>query len=83
MTSTNQKYAVQSNDRFLRFPEVKERVGFSRSQIHLLINQGRFPSPIKLCGGTGGRASGWLESEVNTWIAERVAESRDHGGVAA
>lgn len=72
MASTNQKYSIQPNDRFLRFPEVKARVGFSRSQIHLLIKQGRFPAPHKL----GARASAWLESSIDEWIYERVSASQ-------
>jgi prophage regulatory protein len=72
MSKINQKKTNPSIDRFLRFPEVKERVGFSRSQVHLLINQGKFPAPIKL----GARASAWTESSINLWIAERVAASQ-------
>jgi prophage regulatory protein len=33
------------------------------------IAKGRFPRPIKI----GRRASAWLKSEVETWIAEREA----------
>jgi len=72
MTSTNQKQSIQSNDRFLRWPEVKGRVGYSRSQIHLLISQGKFPAPCKL----GARASAWLESSIDLWISERVSASQ-------
>lgn len=72
MTSNPQKKAIPSNDRFLRWPEVKERVGFSRSQAHLLIKQGRFPAPHKL----GARASAWLESSIDEWIYERVSASQ-------
>lgn len=72
MTSTNQKQLTPSRDRFLRWPEVKERVGFSRSQAHLLIKQGRFPAPHKL----GARASAWLESSIDQWIHERVSASQ-------
>lgn len=61
--------ATNSNDRFLRWPEVKSRIGYSRSQIYLLINQGKFPAPYKL----GARASAWLESSSNEWISGRLA----------
>lgn len=74
MTSTNQKQPIQSNDRFLRWPEVKGRVGYSRSQVHLLIKEGKFPAPCKL----GARASAWLESSINQWISERVSASQDN-----
>lgn len=72
MSSTNHKQFIPPRDRFLRWPEVKERVGFSRSQAHLLIKQGRFPAPHKL----GARASAWLESSIDEWIYERVSASR-------
>jgi prophage regulatory protein len=44
----------------------------SRSSIYDRIGQGTFPSSISL----GDRAVGWLESEIDTWIAQRVTESR-------
>lgn len=74
-----QETTIPEHDRVLRWPEVNKRTGLCRSHIHDLAKKGRFPSPIKL----GGRASGWLESEVNAWILERVADSRGHGGDAA
>ena len=72
MTNTPQRQSTLSNDRFLRWPEVKERVGFSRSQVHLLIKQGKFPAPCKL----GARASAWLESSITQLIHERVSASQ-------
>ena len=65
--------------RILRLPEVLARTGLSRSTIYLRIEQGRFPRPVPL----GGRAVGWIESEIDEWIRERIAESRgdaDEGG---
>ncbi|MCZ0936605.1 MAG: AlpA family transcriptional regulator [Gemmatimonadetes bacterium] len=62
--------------RFLRLPEVLDRTGLSRSTIYVRLDQGRFPRPVSL----GARAVGWLESEVDEWIQERIAASRD--GVA-
>ncbi len=58
--------------RILRLPEVVARTGLSRSTIYLRLEQGRFPRPIAL----GGRAVGWIESEIDAWIRERIAESR-------
>ncbi len=59
--------------RFLRLPEVLSRTGLSRSTIYVRLDQGRFPRPVSL----GARAVGWLESEVDEWIRERIAASRD------
>ena len=59
-------------ERFARLPEVQERTGFSRSFIYKSVNDKTFPSPRKV----GGRASVWLESEVNTWMS-RVAGDKE------
>ena len=56
----------------LRLPEVRNRVGLSRSAIYLAISRAEFPRPVQL----GARAVGWLESEVEDWIGERVKHSR-------
>ena len=56
----------------LRLPAVKVRTGLSRSTIYLRISQGAFPAPIDL----GGRAVGWVESEIQQWLEARIASSR-------
>lgn len=57
---------------FLRLPAVKARTGLSRSTIYLRITQGTFPKPVSL----GARAVGWIEAEIDAWLAERIAASR-------
>ena len=59
--------------RFLRRPEVTARTGLSRSTIYRRLAGGSFPKPLSL----GARAVGWIEAEVDEWIRERIAESRD------
>jgi prophage regulatory protein len=56
----------------LRLPAVKTRTGLSRSTIYLRVSQGTFPRPVSL----GGRAVGWVEEEIQSWFAERIAASR-------
>ncbi len=56
----------------LRLPQVKIRVGLSRSSIYLAVSQGTFPKSVSL----GARAVGWLESEVDAWLSQRVELSR-------
>ena len=58
--------------RFLRLPEVMARTGLSRSTIYVRLEQGRFPRPVSL----GGRAVGWIDSEIDEWMSNRVAKSR-------
>ena len=48
------------------------RTGLSRSKIYVRLDEGRFPQPVSL----GGRAVGWVESEVDEWMRERIAASR-------
>ena len=56
----------------LRLPVVKKRTGLSRSTIYLRISNNEFPAPISL----GGRAVGWLESDINEWLDQKIEASR-------
>lgn len=55
--------------RLLRRPEVEKRVGLKRPTIYALIKQGKFPRQRKLTSN----CVAWVESEVDAWIAERIA----------
>ena len=59
----------------LRLPQVKNQTGLSRSAIYQRISEQRFPKQIDL----GGRAVGWLESDIQNWIKQRLAASRMGG----
>jgi prophage regulatory protein len=65
---------IRSNDgpTIIRLPSVKSKTGWSRSSIYSLMAQGKFPAPVSL----GSRAVGWVESEIDQWIASRIAASR-------
>ncbi len=56
----------------IRLKQVQTRTGRSRSSIYADAKVGRFPAPINI----GPRAVGWLETEINEWLAERIAASR-------
>ena len=56
----------------LRLPDVIKRVGLKRAAIYLRLSQGNFPKQISL----GARAVGWLESEIDAWLAARVQQAR-------
>ncbi len=58
-------------NKILRRPAVEERVGLSCSTIYVYTAEGRFPKPIKI----GKRAVGWPENTVETWLAERAAQT--------
>ena len=52
----------------LILPTVKARTGLSRSTIYLRVSRGAFPTPVSL----GRRAVGWIEAEVNAWLAAQI-----------
>ena len=58
--------------RFERLKSVRHRTGYSSASIYRLIKMGLFPEQIKL----GERASGWLESDIDAWINQRIADAR-------
>ena len=62
---------MQSNN-IIRLPQTIEKTGLSRSTIYALLSRGEFVTKIKL----SPRTMGFLESEVNAWIAERLNASR-------
>lgn len=57
-------------NKILRLPAVMQRTGLSRATVYRLARTGQFPSPIKL----SERASGWLEMEVDSWLADHAGE---------
>ena len=59
--------------RILRLPAVKASVGLSRSTIYIRIAEGTFPKPVSL----GGRAVGWLESDIEAWIESKRAKDAE------
>lgn len=58
--------------KLIRFADVMQRTGFSRSWLNKLIARGDFPAVVK----TGKRAAAFVESEVDAWI-ERQISGRD------
>ena len=62
-------------NKILRLPQVKSQTGLSRSTIYLRIKNREFPESISL----GGRAVGWLESDIQDWLEDKRKESRGEG----
>jgi prophage regulatory protein len=58
----------------LRLPQVESATGLKRERIRQLEVAGRFPRRLNIVDG--GRAVGWVESEVHSWVAARIAEAR-------
>ena len=55
--------------RVLRMKDLPPKVGFQPSTLYELIANGKFPPPFKLVAG--GRASGWLERTIDSWVQGR------------
>jgi Predicted transcriptional regulator len=68
MANTN---SSTSPDRIITYPELKpERgIGFSRVHIRRLWKAGTFPKPVQV----SAHRIGWLASELDQWLANRVA----------
>ncbi|MGQ0452870.1 helix-turn-helix transcriptional regulator [Bacillus sp. SS-TM] len=60
--------------RLIRLPEVLERTGYGKAWIYRLINDGKFPAPVKI----GSRAIAFVESEIDTWIQSVIETSRNN-----
>ncbi|MBI5791652.1 MAG: AlpA family phage regulatory protein [Rhodocyclales bacterium] len=56
----------------LKMSAVEEAVGGKKSKIYEEIANERFPKPIAIFGN--GRARGWLSTEIQAYIDQRVAE---------
>lgn len=61
-----------ANECALRLPQVCKMTGLRRSMIYRMQAEKRFPQRIKLTE----RAVGWLEREVQEWLAQRIENSR-------
>jgi predicted DNA-binding transcriptional regulator AlpA len=59
------------NDKLVDMAFITEFSGLSDKWFYKLIQDGLFPKPIKL-----GRSSRWRRSEVETWMQQRIADSR-------
>jgi prophage regulatory protein len=52
--------------------QLMNKVPLGKSTIYAYVKAGKMPAPIKL----GDRAVGWIESEIDAWLKERVEASR-------
>lgn len=61
---------MEAANRIIRLPEVLNLTGLKRATVYLKIKQGQFPKSISL----GPRAAGWVQAEIQQWIAERISD---------
>lgn len=63
---------------FMLFSEACEVTTFTRQFLYGMIERGEFCSPVKL----GIRRKAFVRTEVEAWVADRIAASRPLGKVA-
>ena len=68
---TGHKPSVKSM-RLLRIPQVMQQTGQKKTMLYELQKVGSFPMRIQITSNSVG----WIEEEVNAWIAGRVAASK-------
>ncbi|WEI83353.1 helix-turn-helix transcriptional regulator [Klebsiella pneumoniae] len=59
------------NDKMVDMKFITEFTGLTDKWFYKLISEGQFPKPIKL-----GRSSRWMQSEVESWVKQRINQSR-------
>ncbi|MCF7446763.1 AlpA family transcriptional regulator [Citrobacter portucalensis] len=59
------------DDQLVDMRFITKLTGLTDKWFYKLIKDGLFPKPIKL-----GRSSRWLQSEVEAWLQQRIAQSR-------
>lgn len=76
MKNNNEQSSMKNENavkRFIRVPEVLRRVGFSRTTLYERIKEGSFPDRVKI----GLRSVAFVESEIDAWIDNTIAQSRN------
>ncbi len=59
------------DDQLVDMRFITKLTGLTDKWFYKLIKDGLFPKPIKL-----GRSSRWKKSEVELWLQQRIAQSR-------
>lgn len=59
----------------IRRLDVQAQTGLSKSAIYQLLDAGKFPKQVRIME----RACGWIQSEVDEWVRQRI-DDRDRKG---
>ena len=62
--------ANKQSELFIRLPDVRQRVGMSKSQIYKLVKASEFPKPVKV----SERISCWAVAEIEEWASNKIQE---------
>ena len=69
---TLSKVRQTENVSLIRRKEVQAKTGLGASSIYAMMKSGEFPQCLNL----SERRVAWIESDIDKWIAERVANHR-------
>jgi prophage regulatory protein len=58
---------MNKTNRVVRWPEVRQQTGLSRTTVWRRIKDKEFPAPLKLTD----HAIGWRQSDLDDWLASR------------
>lgn len=67
VNSTVESVVQDNKSKIIRFPEVREKTGLSRTTLWRFEKEGKFPRRVSL----GANSVGWRLNEVANWIRER------------
>ncbi|GMV00400.1 MAG: AlpA family transcriptional regulator [Burkholderiaceae bacterium] len=60
--------------RILRLDEVCAKIGLRKTAVYQMAADGEMPSQVRI----GARAVGWVEREIDAWLAQRIERGRVH-----
>ena len=66
------KEQQNENVRLIRRKEVQTKTGLGASSIYAMMKNGEFPQCLNL----SERRVAWIESDVDSWIAERISSHK-------
>ena len=76
MVAQPEQYREPSSLRIVRNAQVRTKLDVSEAKLFDMIAKGLFPAPFQIV--PGGRAVGWLESDVDQWILNQKRRSEEN-----
>lgn len=73
MVTETKKTPESASIRIVRNAQVRTKLDVSEAKLFDMIAKGIFPAPFQII--PGGRAVGWLESDVDKWILDQKRRS--------
>jgi prophage regulatory protein len=77
MVTQLEKDGKSDSLRIVRNAQVRAKLDVSEAKLFDMVAKGLFPKPFPIV--PGGRAVGWLETDVDSWILEQKRASEEGG----